>query len=424
MKIIVSRISVTEKKYNPSQPRAPKGSPDGGQWVDDTSTAGGSASNVQFRSGTHQEDIDRLDTFGAAGGNVERLKQALAVQGYDAEVMISWTRGWSGEWSDAVTFTVLADYTKDGERVGRIVIQAVQGETGIITLEEFDPAAPFENQEFLDAVREQEISDQLKEAMPSMGWVDRLEARRTPLSPQIINDYYSERERALLTFPHGYSPDNAAHKQQREDVKTAGETALTRDGLDADLAHEIQRAWANTSNDHGSWQDVMQVEALERFSSKDAAHIQVTTGMSAVRDTRRMYPENAKEGARNIRAAYNSVYRRTQEFFKEKGLGPDDEIVLYRGVKKEDYEWGDAKAGQKIKISPRPLSSWSLSYETARGFAIPAYKQVGLVYAVKVPVKYAFAHASTGYGCLNEEEVILLGDGLVGRELEITRVRK
>ncbi len=35
---------VVEKGYNPSQPRAPKGSPDGGQWVDDTSAAGGGQS--------------------------------------------------------------------------------------------------------------------------------------------------------------------------------------------------------------------------------------------------------------------------------------------------------------------------------------------------------------------------------------------
>jgi hypothetical protein len=34
---------VVEKRYDPSQPRAPKGSPDGGQWVADGGPAGGGA---------------------------------------------------------------------------------------------------------------------------------------------------------------------------------------------------------------------------------------------------------------------------------------------------------------------------------------------------------------------------------------------
>lgn len=430
---------VVEKKYDPSQPRAPKGSPIGGQWVDEGGAAGAptAAGSMKFYKTTRKEDADRLDRFGVAGGNVERLKRALTVQGYDAEILIGFSDDkWinpRGEWSEGTTFTGLVEYRKDGERVGRVAFFVSQDkDAGLYVFRGLEREGFVQNSDFIAAAREQELDDQMRAALQEMGWIDQSEARWTPLSPAGMQDFYSERERSLLAFPTGHDSSNRAHQEARAKAKADGEMALGAAGVNVHDAYWIQTDWADTSNDDGGCQDALQEEALSRSSRK--SDLQETTGIQTIRQERSGIVIERPAGtvgkvkidAKAQSVAYDSINQRTQDFFKAKGLSPDDEIVLYRGVQKDKHsEWNDVKVGEKVKIRPRPLTSWSLSFRTAANvFASPIENKVGIVYAVRVPVKYAFAHASTGFGCLAEEEVILLGDGLVGRDLEIAKVNR
>jgi hypothetical protein len=57
----------------------------------------------------------------------------------------------------------------------------------------------------------------------------------------------------------------------------------------------------------------------------------------------------------------------------------------------------------------RPLSSWSFDESTGKEFAVPEEGERGYLFVSEVPVRNIFSHWSTGFGCANEHEVIVLG---------------
>ncbi len=90
-------------------------------------------------------------------------------------------------------------------------------------------------------------------------------------------------------------------------------------------------------------------------------------------------------------------YEGTQEYFKEQGYSPDDEILLYRGFSSDQqYFEGDAE------YIGNTLESWSLSPTKAAVFG-------DVVIAVKVPISGIFSTPLTGIGCLGESELVIKG---------------
>lgn len=102
-------------------------------------------------------------------------------------------------------------------------------------------------------------------------------------------------------------------------------------------------------------------------------------------------------------AVINEIYRDTQAQLKDAGV---KEVTLFRGMSvPHDIEIGD------INLKMNPISSFSMHYDTAAGFAgAEGLKdRKSAVIVAKVPSERIFAIAARGMGCLTEAEVIVTG---------------
>ena len=186
----------------------------------------------------------------------------------------------------------------------------------------------------------------------------------------------------------------------RGKIKEAGELALINDGVSAEAANSFQEAWSSTSNDNGWYQDRLQAYALSLMSSgadvfSDAPSIEL--------GARFLTDGSIKQ---DCETAYNSIAERTQAYFRDHNVGPDDEIMVFRGVKGRTFKELGVQEGDYIERPERPLSSWSLTPEIASTFA----GDEGYMLAAKVRAGDIFAHWSTGFGCASEDEVVLRAD--------------
>ena len=201
-----------------------------------------------------------------------------------------------------------------------------------------------------------------------------------------------------------------ARNGSRESIKDAGATAGGKDvekyladhykappsGAGYDIVSSYQSAWAHSSNDHGGIQDSLQKEAERRLKAENE-------------DTAPLDPDQQVPESVTAKAVYESVYARTQAYFKAQGLKPDDTIVVYRGMRLNENV-GVIESADNVRW--RPLSSWSTNQNTAQyGFGNPGSDSDvrGYVFASEVPVRNIFSHWSTGLGCADEHEVVVLG---------------
>ena len=104
-----------------------------------------------------------------------------------------------------------------------------------------------------------------------------------------------------------------------------------------------------------------------------------------------------------------AMYENTQEDFQySMGLGPEDEITVFRGVGKlrvggQVVSNGQDYVGRTIGTRGNAAESWSIHPKTAMDFG-------GVVLMSKVKVKNILATCMTGVGCLPESEVVVLGN--------------
>lgn len=108
------------------------------------------------------------------------------------------------------------------------------------------------------------------------------------------------------------------------------------------------------------------------------------------------------------RAILRSQYVVTQQALAKKGLKPYDRIQLYRASSEQRTDgrvvsW-DKVSGGRAEHTARtnPLSSWAQNISATDTFGRNKA-------AASVPVKDIFSTATTGSGCLGENEVIILG---------------
>lgn len=124
------------------------------------------------------------------------------------------------------------------------------------------------------------------------------------------------------------------------------------------------------------------------------------------------YNYEADEIARNYQgvldAIVKSVYNRTQEKIKDW----PDEVTLYRGeLIREENEHLHERGYSTPQTYGRPISSYSFSYDTAQDFAGNLYEDVVLSSMIEARVlkKDIFSVPGVGFGCLNDQEVVVLG---------------
>lgn len=103
------------------------------------------------------------------------------------------------------------------------------------------------------------------------------------------------------------------------------------------------------------------------------------------------------------------IHTASQKVLAEQGYQPNDTIHLYRGFsttgmpREQSNQTILKSSGDKpYEIQSNPISSWSTSRTTSRDFG-------AFVARADIPIKDIFATSATGFGALNEEEVIPFG---------------
>lgn len=183
---------------------------------------------------------------------------------------------------------------------------------------------------------------------------------------------------------------------------------LTEKQLREHAASTLIHSWAGTSNDHNPRALAIQEAAVQEFGLKGTA-----PWMSS--------PASVQENTKKAMAKHGHVYRKflraqyklTQADFKARGI---TSVNVHRGM-----AWGAAsrvpqwargtKSGQTVKTPPlRPLSSWSVDPNIASTFA-SITGQYNVVLASTVPASAVLSWPRSGFGCLDEYELVVLAGG-------------
>lgn len=269
------------------------------------------------------------------------------------------------------------------------------------------------------------------------GWGDRLrnihvDSNGTPvvfdrLKPVVLNDVGSVR--VALVDPDGTVYDvagSAIHGSRDGFMRVIGSTVAQsmRAPIDPVATENIERVvrvsavshhvrqWAESSNDHNPTSLQAQITAEREFGLKNTVKWDVDKSMQEAIAERA--PVLAPVQSRLLRAMYD----RTQEQLAKAGV---TEITVARGM---GLNRNDAdRAIGSTTVTMRPMSSWTTNIATSDDFAFsqageltsPNPKAVRVV--ARVPASQVLSMPGTGYGCLEEYEVVLLG-GEMGASTE------
>ena len=109
-----------------------------------------------------------------------------------------------------------------------------------------------------------------------------------------------------------------------------------------------------------------------------------------------------KENGETLKAFVRAQYDETQAWFKEHKI---KEVILYRGMGLEGSR--EKNVPQQEDVLLRPLSSFAHSLKVATDFHGDQGQDI--VLGVHAPVSQILSNTNTGAGCLNEDEMVVLG---------------
>jgi hypothetical protein len=165
----------------------------------------------------------------------------------------------------------------------------------------------------------------------------------------------------------------------------------------------LVKNWAGTSNDSDSLSLAMQEAAKKEFGL-DEAEEWTKTGWEPDK-VAALVSKHGPVYQRFLRVQYNN----TQKFFSDHNL---TEVVAFRGRK------SDTGSRKNAKLTMRPLSSWTYNKREAIQFASPSFDGEfwkGTLFTATIPVANILSLPTTGMGCLNEQELVLIGRPVIGR---------
>jgi len=165
--------------------------------------------------------------------------------------------------------------------------------------------------------------------------------------------------------------------------------ALVREAATSTLINQ----WAQTSNDSSPVSLAMQQAAADQFHLDDAAKWEINSEQT-LEQKLNLHVDSAYAANGDVyRSFLQAQYDNTQEQLKAAGI---ESLTVYRGSK-----IGDADVSE---VTTRPMSSWSTSFEVAANFS-----NGGVIYRTEIPASQIMSTAGTGFGCLNEFEIVALG---------------
>jgi hypothetical protein len=197
------------------------------------------------------------------------------------------------------------------------------------------------------------------------------------------------------------------------------------------IASDLVHQWAQTSNGGDMRSLSIQEEAARLFGSELSEwQKELVSETMILRGG--FYDESARplhhntlgsdEGAREyIRQSLLAMKKKTERWFEDaESFLPENAIVeqdgkkyirLYRGVKLAEnvVEQLGAKKGEIVRYDDNALSSWSISRRVAEGFSGAHSGKPGILLSALIPIDKVLCNARTGFGCLDEDEFVVIG---------------
>jgi hypothetical protein len=184
-------------------------------------------------------------------------------------------------------------------------------------------------------------------------------------------------------------------------IRTSGHTNSYPgydDPFESAVARLIQH-WAGSSDGHNPWSNAMQRAVQEEFGLP-VSTLDPLTRADAWGESASIYAEH---GA-GLRAFVRAMYENTQQAYRDAGV---THVRVYRGqgvpASASHLTTG---ANHDTTIQLQPASSFSTSFAVSQRF------HGGMTIGAAVPVERIIGTAATGWGCLNEYEVVVLGADL------------
>ena len=186
---------------------------------------------------------------------------------------------------------------------------------------------------------------------------------------------------------------------------------IVREALVSDLIH----TWAISANNANPVALAVQHEIRKMFGLDEAVGWS-TAPLRALPITEKEglaphafdgAPELTEAQAAMIRPILQKIYDSTQLYYKAKGI---THIPAYRGFTQSSTPLLPGEL-ESMDTTMRPLSSWATSIGIASSFSDKFTQEETTPTLIKafVPVEDVFSNALTGFGCLSEDEVVLLG---------------
>jgi DNA polymerase III epsilon subunit-like protein/GNAT superfamily N-acetyltransferase len=254
----------------------------------------------------------------------------------------------------------------------------------------------------------------------------------SPESTKVLSQFFIERVSAMA----GITGENA--EKVAADLRQSGKTvfdAATPEGkerLKYSLFSDFIHTWAISANNSNPVGLAIQNVAREMFGLDEAVgwtpgirrklsgsseEVVETIGAVAVSARKPGMPDHEFDGAPRvegrqrevIKSIMQAIYDGTQKYYEERGI---THVPVWRGMRQAEGASTPAE-GKPIaqKAVMRPLSSWTFSPTMANEFSYAhvAGEEGSVVLKGYVPVSDVFCSALTGFGCLAEDELVLLG---------------
>lgn len=239
-----------------------------------------------------------------------------------------------------------------------------------------------------------------------------------------------------MTLKHWDSSTTTYTPSIPNSVRAANKAAIVdelakRTGFDKEVVNDGIRQWALTSNDEAYAALEFQKAAADEFgvplsqwqqgkldaktnirnqTLKLSADGFMVSGGPADTSVFERIPGELKPGIKAAnseeasRKFVRAMHQNTQEQFKAAGI---KQVTLYRGVNlsKEPALFNSLTKGENVNLKGNALESWSTHSSIAKGFT----GGQGAVFSITVPVERIVGTAATGFGCLSEYEMVVLG---------------
>ena len=236
--------------------------------------------------------------------------------------------------------------------------------------------------------------------------------RETNVSVQVGPGRYESKPSGKTTAEERYNNGEPGPTNFMGSIIVAGDDPELAKHFREEGVSRLIALWAKTSNGKGDSYGkslTLQEAARREFG------LQNTMQWALTPEVQKSVDNAMKKNGDLYQAFLRAQYDSTQELLKSKGI---TKLPLYRGM-----AWGSefqkpdwAKQGGKTTLELRPLSSWTYNKSVAAKFARLGYEvkghnigQNGNVIEATVPAERILSIPATGVGCLNENEVVVLG---------------